>query len=410
MKVQYLQRHRGYSLLELAIVISIIGVSAFMFISLVAPGDPGGQINSGASTAGSTDRRLLAAESLASGQSQLMGFLRARNRLPCPDTTGDGQENCDATENTTGRPQQVGVLPYRSMGLAQPLMNSDQQAIVYAVYRRPHATAARDMDLAVLRNRKEPDLPDNTVTGISNAVDFCWAVRNAALASNSADYVHTHVENPLSQAFVLVDPGSADADASGSVTDGPNSPSHSSQAWGFERPAAQLTETYDDVVLSVGFGQLAARVGCPMILGAVSSAARAAVAADDVASLTDFFADFRAYALTVAEQDITMADVSLGFAVTGGLLTAVDSGVAIAQGINSGGTAAAAAAAGIAVSVALQVESLVSAGEGVGSAREARDDSASLRDSAVSARQQTRNYADTLLQTAIDTEREARLR
>ena len=296
------------------------------------------------------------------------------------------------------------------MGLAQPLMNSDQQHIVYAVYRRPHSSASLDMDLAVLRNRKDPELPGNTVTGVSNAVDFCWAVRSAARSAHSADYVHTNIENPLNQAFALIDPGSTDADNSGSLTDGANSPSNGSPPWGFAQPSEPLTETYDDVVLSVGFAQLAARVGCPGLVGGVNSAARAAVAADDVAALTEFFASFRAYSLTVAEQDITMADVGMGFAVAGGLLTAVDSGVAIAQGINSGGSAAAAAAAGIAVSVALQVEAMVSAGDGVSSAREARDDSEALRDAAITARDQTRSYASALLQNAITVEREARLR
>lgn len=389
---------RGYSLLELAIVIGILGMSALMFVVLTTGGPSGGSgVQQRSAAPGSSD----AASRLGVAEAQILGFIRTHNRLPCPDVNGDGLEQCaDGV--------QVGSAPYRTMGLTQPLLNEHQVLIRYGVFRRPQTTANLDTDLAVLRDRYNPGLPAGETTGVENALDFCWSLRTASTLPALTQYLHVDTAQPINQAFVLVDPGSRDADGSGSVLDGANVTGP-----GFESPGRALTETYDDRVRSMGFNQLASRLGCPALLAEASGAARAAVAADDLSRLTDFFRDFRAYSHRVAEAELVLSQVGLAFTVTGNFKVTVDTAVAAVQLLTSGGTNAAitaVAAAGIAANTALLVVAYVDAIEALIEAEEWEEETKDLHEAAVADANAIRARAAAQLAAAKAVEREARLR
>lgn len=75
-KIQY----RGFTLVEIAIVLVIVGLIAGSLLPLL-----GGQIGE--------QRRKTTMNSLANVQQALTGFAISNGRLPCPDRTGDGLED-----------------------------------------------------------------------------------------------------------------------------------------------------------------------------------------------------------------------------------------------------------------------------------------------------------------------------
>lgn len=392
-------KQKGYSLLELAIVIGILGMSALMFV-LLASGGPGGS-QQASQRSGSPLSRADGGSRLADAEAQLIGFARTHDRLPCPDVNGDGLEQCNAGIH-------VGSAPYRTMGLTQPLLNENQVALRYGVFRRPADDARHDTDLAVLKDRYNPGLPNDELTQVENALDFCWALRNASTLAVATQYLHVDTQQPVNQAYALVDPGARDADGSGSVLDGTNAAGP-----GLESPGRAQSEDYDDRVRSMGFNQLASRLGCPALLAQASGAARAAVASDDLSQLTDFFRDFREYSHEVAKDEVVLSGVALAFTVTGSAKTAVDTGVALVQLINGLGTnaaATAAAAAGIALSGGLLGYAIYDASAALADAVDWRDETEVLKDAAIEGANAMQSRAAEQLETARLIEQEARLR
>lgn len=94
-------RTRGFSLIELAVVLVIIGL---MLGGLLVP----------LSTQMETDKRKETTATLASIREALIGFSIINKRLPCPDTNQDGIENCSLTQpNGT-----LSFLPYADLGVS----------------------------------------------------------------------------------------------------------------------------------------------------------------------------------------------------------------------------------------------------------------------------------------------------
>ena len=91
-------RQRGFSLVELAVVLLIAGLIAVAVVRtlplLLSPGD-------GADSRPFQD----AADAVA-------GFAMAEARLPCPDASGDGREECNGDA--------IGRLPWRTLGIDRP--------------------------------------------------------------------------------------------------------------------------------------------------------------------------------------------------------------------------------------------------------------------------------------------------
>ncbi len=297
---------RGFSLIELAIALVVIGIIAAalpgIFPSL---------------------RHLIFKQAdqqaLNTASDALLGFISANSRLPCPDGNIDGQEDC----MNIGNLRMTGELPYRTLGLSGPVRNSYGQRLAYAVYRNSNTITTLDADLAAAKNRFEPYLPNGTTAGHTNGLDFCQALRNAArtAGSNFFPYVGSAAA-PINQAFILADPGAANADGVGGQFDGANT------GLGFELPGKAFTRLYDDQVKSIGFNRLAAELNCPAEMAKVNGMARTAYAADDISKLQNFYYDFREFDVLVNSDNLLMAT----FKVT---LAAVNSGIVIAQDVTA---------------------------------------------------------------------------
>ena len=374
-----MNKQRGFSLLELTIVLLVIGSTVFIARTLApSVSDKTDSQQQGASF--QTDSAVL-----KDAEQQLMGYILSHNRLPCPDITGDGLENC----GTAAAPTHSGALPYRTMKLPQPALNAHNNALRYGVYRNPSAVAAQDMDLARddQLNRFEPLLPPQlpgtpAAPGITpfNALDFCWALRSIArqgVQNASFTFVGPQVQ-ALNQAFVLADPGRRDANSNGALFDGNNTVGP-----GFDLPNRPQTSTYDDQILSVGFFRLAARLQCPEILSSANGAARTAFAAHDQAILTTFYLKLMQHAYNEASDGEIMSAVGVALATADLAIAAGQLTISVADAVISRGVSAVVGVILAAVATAPAITGEVLAIKGLDEAKQGKKDAKTAEDNAV---------------------------
>lgn len=188
----------------------------------------------------------------------ILAFSRTRYRLPCPDTNGDGLEDCGgATAN--------GAVPWETLLLPAPVLDATHQGLVYAAYRSPNATLSLDADLVILKNRIDDfDNPPGTY----NMCDFCQALRNAVPAAAGAGLASTSTRidsgggcvagEVNNHAFVLASTGFEDRDGGG-LADEDNA---DGLANCFASPLRGRDADYDDIVTAVGFATLIGEL-CP---------------------------------------------------------------------------------------------------------------------------------------------------
>ncbi len=270
------RRAHGYSLLELAIGLVVLGLIIVLVWQF-------GKLT------GQRLTEIRAPQTLGFIDQALTGFIAATHRLPCPDSTGTGVEDC------TGGAA-VGRLPVVTLGLAR----ADLANVRYGVYRAANAIPPQDADLAVALDRFWPNLPEAIplvtpairsiplpmpivpVTGPPigvglkanleiNGIDFCAALLTgqgqttilpgALKLQDSAGIAIRHV------AYAVALPGARDADGDGNLFDGPNTVANA-----FAAPTQPMSSTYDDTVLAVDFGQLFDRLACGSTLAAASHA------------------------------------------------------------------------------------------------------------------------------------------
>lgn len=329
---------RGYTLIELAIAITLLGLIAVLLWRF-------------GSEASQRIAETEAPQQLSDASQALLGFVAANHRLPCPDTsaTGDGLEHCGGAT--------VGRLPLVALGLSR----SDLRKVRYGVYRSPVAeldvaidrfaplvTTATDSPTIILLYVPSlvPGHPDlfyhygsasaaETLLGQVNGIDFCHALRLAgtSAASNSALNIRNaggaFVKNV---AYALALPGARDADGDGNLFDGSNV-----IAANFSAPGQPVSANYDDVVQAVDFGQLFDRLSCA---GDVSAALHAHFNAATAAALTHAgFVNYKSQlqlaeelafvntllataAVASASASILSATASVSFATADSLLSA----------------------------------------------------------------------------------------
>lgn len=232
--------HRGFTLIELSIVLVVLGLLAAA--SLGAFADREG-------------RRIDASAEAARIEAAVVAFARLQHRLPCPDTSADGREG--GADGVCPIGTETGWVPYESLGLANP---PTAQRARYLVYRN----GAADADLAVLAERTGD--PEGT-TGHLSRNDLLAALANAAAQPVAAGHLHITgdggTEGPEDcatnrrhhPAFALILPGE-DRDGNGNGFDGLHAAVPASGAC-IASPDRAASIDYDDHVLAHGLTTLA---------------------------------------------------------------------------------------------------------------------------------------------------------
>lgn len=225
----------GYTMIEIAIVVAVIGLIAAVSIGAYSGALGGREVK----TASAVGENVTGA---------IMAYARLYNHLPCPDTDGDGREGGATGACPAGR--EIGYVPYESVGLSLP---PTAQRAVYGVYRNAGIGADLVAPVAGTPTR------NNFLRAMANA-------SNAAIISVSAGHVFitgdkaaTGAENcagnrVLHPAFAVVIPGS-DRDGDGKTLDGINAVLPGTGQC-LASPDRVPDTVFDDRVISTGFTTL----------------------------------------------------------------------------------------------------------------------------------------------------------
>ena len=242
----------GFTLVEIALVIVIIGVVITMALAVYRP-------------AASSVADSQTASVIEGVRRALITFALEHHRLPCADTNGNGHEGdsaagCGATDGfMTGR------VPYATLGIAQPGAPGQdlRREIVYGVYRNNGSNA--DLARAVERTSD----PIGSV-GYLDRTDFRRSLANGAAATSSLLQVYTTGDNGATgfedctgnvvanAAFLLAAPGAEDADGDNNRFDGINNglQMNGSGSTCFASPSRRADANYDDRVVAMSFAEL----------------------------------------------------------------------------------------------------------------------------------------------------------
>lgn len=287
---------RGFSLLELLAVLALLTglVSALLYKTLDVSVQVAQQ---------NTESALAAADE------QLRQFAAWNGRLPCPDITGNGIEDCSGEA-------QKGNLPYRTLGLAAVGYAVGEQggrALRYGIYRNPGENA----DLAVTAERFKPTNADATAydLGNENTLDFCSALAGAAELTQDNNYLHLAYTsgNRAAMAYMLASPGIADADQDGNRFDELNALSDT----GFNAPQTPVSSSYDDITRGRGLTELYRLLHCEVSQRSLNLAANAIALEEEN--------------IAFAESNQNSADQGVLMNAVGSALTAWSMGQAVAE-------------------------------------------------------------------------------
>lgn len=238
-----LRRSRGFTVLEMAVTVSVLGVLAVTATSLA-----NGYVDVRARARAQADAEV--------ARQAVLGFVLQHKRLPCPDLSAAGEVGREGVGGACPAGAQVGWLPYESLGLPRP-------------------EAGRRMRYAVARNAAGADLV--APTGAGTDFDGIARLRATLLeAASQAPASHLpyltgrgtpadpescgHVAtNP---AFVVVAPVNDRDDTASTYPgfDGVNRAMADSGAYCIASPGRAMDANYDDVVLAESANALLGRV------------------------------------------------------------------------------------------------------------------------------------------------------
>jgi hypothetical protein len=171
----------------------------------------------------------------------------------------------------------------------------------------------------VVIKRADPELGAKRLSGL----DFCAALREAQSAPSAV-----LTSNGVPVAYVLAHPGARNADGIGGFFDGLNDGATAA----FEPPDRASSDTYDDRVLAVGFGELAARLSCASLLSRANAAGHMAVATFDHYLFALAHLQARAFLLDMAYLELQSAYSGLAFAVLNVVNTIATTTMVVAGG------------------------------------------------------------------------------
>lgn len=220
--------NKGFTLIEISIVLMIVGI----IISVVGSILPS-IIN--------TSKIKRTNATLEKFDYSLQGYMIANNRLPCPDTDGDGRENLTGGAGTDCA-QYSGDFPYIDVGVSSandPFSNP----IGYAVYG---AAGAGQVDLTNTY-ADASDFLNNGLNAANAEIAAAGGFTNTKVYTTFSDTANT-VDNATStgQAYVLVSGGQRDINAPAGFYDHLNFSGNTQ----FAAPNKINTDLYDDSVLA----------------------------------------------------------------------------------------------------------------------------------------------------------------
>lgn len=223
---------RGLTTIELSMVMLIIAI--MMSMGLVISSLAVGRSESGDNV-----------QQMAMTQANVRRFIIANNRVPCPDISGNGMEDCATPANN------FGSFPYRALGLSGPLLDSRGQPLLYGAspdLQQPGPTPLAPWDYpsgsldrfcATLQARLGDGFRSNEIT-VANREGSC-----------------DEADGAFNPAVAVLAAGLEDRDGSGSFWDGALNPA-AAAGTGFcvENPGRPLSARYDDQVRVVGLSEL----------------------------------------------------------------------------------------------------------------------------------------------------------
>ncbi len=191
-----LQSMNGYTLVEIAIVITVMGLIAAVSIGTYSGALGNREVRTASASAENVTGAILA-------------YARLNNHLPCPDTDGDGRAGDASGTCPAGR--EIGYIPYETVGLGNP---PTVERGIYGVYRNAAITADLVVPAATLsRSSFQRALASGSSAAVSAAHVFITGNNASTGAENCASQRVFH------PAFVVVIPGS-DRDGNGNNLDG----------------------------------------------------------------------------------------------------------------------------------------------------------------------------------------------
>lgn len=304
-------------MLETALTLTVLGAvfAAAPAVVRIVSQASGGSSDEGFSTSAGIDSAL--------------GFVMVHDRLPCPDTTGDGLEDCGS---------EVGQFPYLTAGLPGPLKNADGNLFRYGVYQRS------GIDLSNPSAAYSPVLSNGPLSASVNGLDLCGELQKASLQTYSSSALGQRIgqgAGSVNVAFVFVDPGQRDADLSSGIFDGANAAGVT-----FESSSTPRSYRYDDVVAGVGFHQLLGHLQCARRIAVVEGAALEEKIASDSLTSVSLLKTFFDNNLTLAKNMLKSAQFRQAIAVTAGAASTASSLFEVASALTTtAGKAATALAA-----------------------------------------------------------------
>jgi prepilin-type N-terminal cleavage/methylation domain-containing protein len=192
---------RGFTLAEVAVVVIVVGLIAAISVGAYSKALGNREVRTAAASAENISGAILA-------------FTRLNNRLPCPDTDGDGREGDGAGVCPAAR--EVGFIPYESIGLDNP---PTAERGAYGVYRNAGITADLVLPAATLNrtNLQRALISASNATvppaGVSSGHVFITG-NNASTGPENCG-----TQRVFHPAYVVVVPGS-NKDGSGTNFDG----------------------------------------------------------------------------------------------------------------------------------------------------------------------------------------------